>query len=271
MTTTTRTTTRTTTPPAPVGTGTTPPQDVRTREDRVARGREARRAVPRESHADLPSPPDRPDPVALLEGQGVARVPELLPIRYGRMAVSPFTFLRGAALPMAADLAGTPRTGIDVQICGDAHIANFGFFASPERNLVFDVNDFDETLPGPWEWDVKRLATSLEVACRGNGFPAKRTRRIVVGAVAAYRSAMRSFAGMTSLQVWYARADMAAVQKRIAPTLDKRRRRTLTRAVDKARTRDNLGALGRFAGTVDGRPRIVAAPPLIVPVGDLFG
>ena len=154
-----------------------------TREQRVARGKAARAEVPRSSHAEFKPAAGRPDPVTLLESQAASRVPELLPIRYGRMAVSAFTFFRGAALPMANDLAGTPRTGLTVQACGDAHLANFGVFASPERNLVFDINDFDETLPGPWEWDVKRLAASLEIAGRDNGFSTKERRAIVLAAV----------------------------------------------------------------------------------------
>jgi uncharacterized protein (DUF2252 family) len=241
-----------------------------TREQRVATGKAARREVPRESHAEFAPTAARPDPVALLESQGSTRVPELLPIRYGRMAVSPFTFFRGAALPMASDLAATPRTGMVVQACGDAHLSNFGLFASPERRLVFDINDFDETLPGPWEWDVKRLATSLEIAARGNGFTGKETREIVLAAVAAYRKAMLAFADQTALQVWYAHADEASVQERFAE-LGKARRRKLSRVLGKAQTKDNLGALGRFAGVVDGQPRIVADPPLIVPIGDLVG
>ena len=155
------------------------------REQRVAKGKAARAEVPRSSHADFPVGPDRPDPLSLLEGQGLDRVPELLPIRYGRMASSAFAFFRGAALPMASDLARTPRSGLTVQACGDAHLANFGAFASPERNLVFDINDFDETLPGPWEWDVKRLATSLEIAGRTGGYPTKDRRGIVLAAVEA--------------------------------------------------------------------------------------
>jgi hypothetical protein len=165
-----------------------------TRERRVARGKAARAEVPRESHADFTPAPDRIDAVTLLEGQALTRVPELLPIRYGRMAASSFAFFRGAALPMAGDLAHTPRSGLSVQACGDAHLANFGVFASPERHVVFDINDFDETLPGPWEWDVKRLATSLEIAARTNGYPGKDRRAIVTAAVTAYRRAMRSFA-----------------------------------------------------------------------------
>ena len=185
-----------------------------TREERVARGKKARAEVPRSNHAEFAPAPDRPDPVELLQGDDASRVPELLPIRYGRMAVSAFTFFRGAALPMAADLAGTPRSGLVAQICGDAHLANFGVFASPERRLVFDINDFDETLPGPWEWDIKRLATSLEVAGRDNGYSTKQRHSIVLAAVAAYRRAMAEFAEKTALEVWYAHADEDAIKAR---------------------------------------------------------
>ena len=176
--------------------------------ERAARGKEARAAVPRESHAVFDPPPDRPDPIGLLEEQAKARVPELVPIRRGRMMVSPFTFYRGAALPMASDLSRTPVSGLAVQACGDAHLSNFGIFGSPERLLVFDVNDFDETTPGPWEWDVKRLATSMEVAARGNGFGGKDRREIVTATVTRYRQAMRDFAKMTNLDVWYAHTDL---------------------------------------------------------------
>jgi uncharacterized protein (DUF2252 family) len=240
-----------------------------TREQRVARGRAARAAVPRSSHADFTHDPRRPDPVTLLESQAASRVPELLPIRYGRMAVSPFTFFRGAALPMANDLARTPRTGFVVQLCGDAHLANFGLFASPERRLVFDINDFDETLPGPWDWDVKRLTTSLEIAGRDNGYSTKERRTIVLAAAAGYRGAMREFADQTALEVWYAHTDVAAVQARFAHKLDKSRRTKLGSTLAKAQTRDNLGALGRFAGIRDGKPKISADPPLIVPLDDI--
>ena len=213
----------------------------------------------------------------LLQGDDASRVPELLPIRYGRMAVSAFTFFRGAALPMAADLAGTPRSGLVAQICGDAHLANFGVFASPERRLVFDINDFDETLPGPWEWDIKRLATSLEVAGRDNGYSTKQRRSIVLAAVAAYRNAMAGFAEKTALEVWYAHADEDAIKARFEEAgrgrsgrkLDASQRKRAARTMAKARTKDNLGALGRFAGGQDGRPAIVADPPLIVPIRDL--
>src|ERR1700727_1451970 len=175
--------------------------------ERAERGKTARVEVPRESHAEFDPPSDRPDPLGLLEEQAEARVPELVPIRWGRMMVSPFTYYRGAALPMASDLAATPVSGLAVQACGDAHLSNFGMFGSAERRLVFDVNDFDETLPGPWEWDVKRLAASLEVAARGNGFPAKQRRGIVAASVARYRQAMRDFAGKNNLDVWYAHVD----------------------------------------------------------------
>src|SRR5688572_336417 len=216
-----------------------------TTEQRVARGKAARSEVPRSSHAELSLTPVRPDPVTLLEGQGVTRVPELLPIRYGRMASSAFAFFRGAALPMASDLAGTPRSGLTVQACGDAHLANFGAFASPERNLVFDINDFDETAPGPWEWDVKRLATSLEIAARSRDFSAKERRLIVLAAVEAYRRAMREFAGMDALAVWYAHADVARIQALAETRLAGRQRKVLARNIAKAHTKDNLGALGR--------------------------
>ena len=242
-----------------------------TREQRVARGKTARAEVPRSSHAEFTVGPDRPDPLALLEGQGLTRVPELLPIRYGRMASSAFAFFRGAALPMASDLALTPHSGLVVQACGDAHLANFGAFASPERNLVFDINDFDETLPGPWEWDVKRLATSLEIAGRSRDFSTKQRRGIVLAAVAAYRSAMREFAGMDALAVWYAHASFDRIEAIAATRLSSRQRKTLARHIAKARTRDNLGALGRFASVDDGPPRLKAEPPLVVPLRDLVG
>lgn len=242
-----------------------------TREERVARGKAVRSEVPRSSHAGFTPAAGRPDPVTLLETQAAVRVPELVPIRYGRMAASPFTFFRGAALPMASDLAGTPRTGLVVQACGDAHLANFGVFASPERNLVFDINDFDETLPGPWEWDVKRLAASLEVAGRDNGFSAKERRRIVLAATSAYRLAMREFADLTNLEVWYAHVDASAIQQRFGSHLSSDRRRTLARALAKARTKDNLGTLDRFAGVDGGKPTIIGDPPLIVPVRELVG
>src|SRR6266702_8890027 len=183
------------------------PVEQLSRADRVARGKDARAAAPLESHAEF-SPAGKRDPVGLLLSQAKSRVPELVPVRHGRMLVSPFTFYRGAALPMAADLALTPASGLRVQLCGDAHLSNFGAFASPERRLVFDVNDFDETLPGPFEWDVKRLAASLAVAGRGNGFPAKDRRKIELASAESYRMAMRAFAGQHFMDVWYAHMDV---------------------------------------------------------------
>src|SRR5271167_660951 len=173
--------------------------------ERVAHGKAARAEVPRSSHAVYEPRPRRPDPIKLLERQAKTRVPELVPIRYGRMLVSPFTFYRGAALIMASDLAATPDCGLTVQCCGDAHLSNFGVFASPERRLVFDINDFDETLPGPWEWDVKRLAVSMLIAAQNNGYGVKDQDRIVLDTVEAYRIAMRDNAAMKNLDVWYAR------------------------------------------------------------------
>ena len=176
-------------------------------EERVARGKAARNEVPRSSHGRWLPSDDRPDPVGLLEEQAGSRVPELVPIRYGRMLVSPLTFYRGAALIMAADLATTPRSGLNAQICGDAHLSNFGVFASPERQLMFDINDFDETLPGPWEWDVKRLMASFEVAGRNRGFAGDQRREIVLAGVAEYRTRLRETAGMRNLDVWYAHVE----------------------------------------------------------------
>jgi len=226
--------------------------------------------VPREAHAVFDPPANRPDPVSLLEQQAVSRLPELVPVRYGRMLVSPFTYYRGAALPMASDLATTPVSGLTVQACGDAHLANFGVYASPERRLVFDVNDFDETLPGPWEWDVKRLAASLEVAARGNGFSAKQRREILMASVARYRTAMRGFAGMRELDVWYAHAELDEMQAQFGSMLDTRQRKVVAKGMAKARTRDSLQAFDKLCHVVDGRPRIIADPPLLVPIADLL-
>jgi len=238
--------------------------------ERAARGKEARAAVSRESHAVFDPGPDRPDPIGLLEEQAKARVPELVPIRRGRMMVSPFTFYRGAALPMASDLSRTPVSGLAVQACGDAHLANFGIFGSPERLLVFDVNDFDETTPGPWEWDVKRLATSMEVAARGNGFGGKDRREIVTATVARYRQAMRDFAKMTNLEVWYAHTDLDQLRAEFDAQLKKRQRKMVDKGMAKARTRDSMQEVAKLTHLVDGRPRIIADPPLIVPVADLL-
>jgi Uncharacterized protein conserved in bacteria (DUF2252) len=232
-----------------------------TMSERVARGKAARAAAPRETHAMYDPPADRPDPVELLEQQAESRVPELVPIRYGRMLVSPFAFFRGAALPMASDLAGTPSSGLVVQACGDAHLSNFGIFASPERKFLFDVNDFDETLPGPWEWDVKRLGASLEVAARGNGFSRKQRRQIVTSSVKRYRETMRTFAAMSNLDVWYARVDLELVEKMFRPRMAEGDRRVIAKNLAKARTRDSMQAFGKLCGVVDGQTRIIADPP----------
>jgi uncharacterized protein (DUF2252 family) len=237
--------------------------------ERAARGKAARAEAPRESHAVFDPTPDRPDPIALLEEQARSRVPELVPVRWGRMLVSPFTFFRGAALPMASDLATTPVSGLAVQACGDAHLSNFGIFGSAERRLIFDVNDFDETLPGPWEWDVKRLAASLEVAARGNGFTGRQRREIVMAAAGRYRQAMRVFAGMPNLEVWYARADMDELRAQFDSQLLARQRKAVDKGLAKARTRDSMQEVAKLTRMVDGRPRIISDPPLLVPIDEL--
>jgi uncharacterized protein (DUF2252 family) len=237
--------------------------------ERAARGKAARAQVPRDTHAMFDPPPDRPDPLVLLEEQAKTRVPELVPVRWGRMMVSPFTFYRGAALPMASDLATTPVSGLPVQACGDAHLSNFGMFGSAERRLMFDVNDFDETLPGPWEWDVKRLAASLEVAGRDNGFPVKQRRDIVVAAVTRYRMAMREFAAMTNLDVWYAHADITELRAQFDTQLRAKQRKYMDQGLAKAHTRDSMQELTKLCQSVDGRPRIISDPPLLVPIDEL--
>ena len=241
-----------------------------TPDERAARGKAARAEVPRSSHAVFDPPPDRPDPIALLEEQGRSRVPELVPVRYGRMMVSPFTYYRGAALPMASDLATTPVSGLAVQACGDAHLSNFGIFGSAERRLIFDINDFDETLPGPWEWDVKRLAASLEVAARGNGFTGKQRREIVAATVARYRQAMRDFAGMDNLGVWYAHVDVEEARAELNSQMKARQRKAFDAGMAKARTRDSMQAVAKLTRVVDGQPRIISDPPLLVPVEELL-
>ncbi|MCX4761440.1 DUF2252 domain-containing protein [Streptomyces sp. NBC_01275] len=232
--------------------------------DRARRGRDARRRVPRSAHGGWLAPVDRPDPVAVLERQGRDRLPELLPIRYGRMAASPFAFLRGAAAVMAADLASQPHTGLTVQLCGDAHLLNFGLYASPERALLFDLNDFDETFPGPFEWDVKRLAASVALAARENGHPDPKAYRAALEAVAAYRTAMRRLSGLGELAVWYERFDA----DRLAPLLRSARHRKRAEAsLTRARRRTSLQVLGKLTEVVDGRHRIIQDPPLLEPAG----
>ena len=237
--------------------------------ERAARGHAARREVPRSSHADFSPAPHRPDPVELLESQAASRVPELVPIRYGRMLVSPFTFYRGAALLMASDLASSPHSGLRAQLCGDAHLSNFGLFASPDRRLVFDLNDFDETLPGPWEWDVKRLAVSMEVAGRDNGYSDKERRSILLETVAGYRNAMREFAGMGALDVWYARLEVDEFVTQLRSQIKKAQVKRAKQTVAKARTKDSMTSFSKLTRMVDGEPKIVADPPLIERVEDI--
>jgi uncharacterized protein (DUF2252 family) len=241
-----------------------------TRADRAKAGKDARLGAPLDSHAEFATD-GRADPVGLLEGQAASRVAELVPIRYGRMMASPFAFYRGGALIMAADLAKMSNSGLRVQLCGDAHMSNFGIFASPERRLVFDLNDFDETHPGPFEWDVKRLAASLAVAGRDNGFSVKKRRRIVLAAAAGYREAMRTYAGQGNLAVWYAHLDMDDVLAQVGTQLDTAREAKTQAALDKARGRDSVQALAKLTSIVDGRARILSQPPLLVPVEDLWG
>ncbi len=237
--------------------------------ERVARGKAARKEVPRAGHALFEPLSTRADPVELLERQSKTRVPELVPIRYGRMLVSPFTFYRGAASIMAHDLAGTPRSGLMVQCCGDAHLSNFGVFASPERALVFDVNDFDETLPGPWEWDVKRLAVSMLIAARDDGFRAKEQDRIVLDTVGQYRTAMADFAAMKQLEVWYAHLDIDSALKEYASQFKPKTVKRTEKQLAKARTKDSMTAFSKLCHDVDGKPRIVDESPLIVPIDKL--
>jgi uncharacterized protein (DUF2252 family) len=256
-----------------------PSTDHLSKDQRVALGKQARTVAPRAEHEGWEPSPNRPDPVSLLESQAKSRVQELVPIRYGRMLVSPFTFYRGAALIMASDLAATPRSGLTVQACGDAHLSNFGVFASAERTLVFDVNDFDETLPGPWEWDVKRLAASLAIAGRDRGFSDRDRAVVVLDAVAGYRTEMAKLAAQGDLDVWYARMDIEKVLAELGGELGltgKKPDKSLSKAkvqaeknLAKARTRDSMQALGKLTEVVDGETRFVSDPPLLVPIEEL--
>jgi len=237
--------------------------------ERAARGKAARAEAPRSSHAGWEPPPHRPDPVDLLEEQSATRVPELVPIRYGRMLVSPFTFYRGAAYLMASDLSVGPRTGLHVQLCGDAHLSNFGMFAAPDRRIIFGVNDLDETLPGPFEWDVKRLVASFAVAGRDRGFDAATRAPINQAVGRAYREQMREFGGMRNLDLWYGRIDVEAViddlRSRATPEQQKRMERNL----EKTKTKDSMKAFAKLTEVVDGEARIKSDPPLIVPLAEL--
>jgi uncharacterized protein (DUF2252 family) len=236
---------------------------------RAERGRAARRAVPRSSLAVWEPATDRVPAADLLREQETSRVPDLVPIRHERMLASPFAFYRGAAVVMAADLAPGARTGLTVQCCGDAHLANFGGFASPERDLVFDINDFDETHPAPFEWDVKRLIASFEIATRAREFSSKVSREIVVHGARTYRLAMREFAGMRNLDVWYARLDAQQVVTRWQGELSAPELARVEKTVGKAAKRDNLQAFAKLTARVDGQIRIVSDPPLLIGIDDL--
>jgi len=246
-----------------------PPVQHFTPQERASIGKAVRQRAPLDSHADWTPSDYRVDPVTLLEEQAQTRVQELVPIRYGRMMVSPFTYYRGAAYPMASDLAGTPSSGLRVQACGDAHLSNFGVFASPERELMFDMNDFDETLPAPWEWDVKRLAVSFTVATRERNFDAKLRRSIVLTVVRNYREAMRRFATMKNLEVWYAKLDIATVLAKMREEGNAKMAARLESGLVKVRSKDNARAFEKLAVTSGAEPRIVSDPPLLVPISEL--
>jgi hypothetical protein len=251
-------------------------------DERRARGKAARNQVGPSGHAGWEPAGDRPDPVALLEEQNATREPDLVPVRHGRMMVSPFTFYRGAAKVMAADLKDTPTAGLNVQLCGDAHLSNFGVFASPERTLLFDLNDFDETLPGPFEYDVKRMAASFTIAARNNGFTNADARAATLVSVGAYREAMAGFADMPTMDVWYAHLSedvlMSALKnaarsvKGVEKTgVAKAGQKRAEKTVAKAHTRDSLQALSKLAERVDDQYRIVSQPPIVIPMRDLVG
>jgi uncharacterized protein (DUF2252 family) len=238
--------------------------------ERSARGKAARAEIPRRSHGDWEAASTRPDPIALLEEQAGSRLQELVPIRYGRMLTSPFAFYRGTAYIMAADLASTPRSGLSVQLCGDAHLSNFGVFAAPDRRQIFSINDFDETLPGPFEWDVKRLVASFAVAGRARGLDDAERRAVVVAAARAYRTATSEFASMRTMDVWYSRLEMQGILDRWGAAAGKKRVKQTKRNFAKAQTKDSLKAFGKLTHVVDGKLRIVSDPPLVVPIEDLL-
>ncbi|GAB3180572.1 DUF2252 domain-containing protein [Streptomyces incanus] len=238
--------------------------------ERIDHGRATRKRVPRSVHGLFAPGSGRFDPVDVLARQSATRVPELVPIRYGRMLESPFRFYRGAASIMAADLATLPHTGLEVQLCGDAHLLNFRLLASPERHLVFDINDFDETFPGPFEWDVKRLAASLVIAGRANGFSAREQNKAVIACVRAYRARMRSFAGMRTLDVWYAQDDVDRMRELLDSSVDPSVRRRTEWAAAKARTHTYLQAIDRLTRVTPEGRRITPDPPLIIPLRDLL-
>jgi uncharacterized protein (DUF2252 family) len=246
-------------------TTTAPPPDNSTPVD----GRKARKLVPRSAQAAWEPAADRVSPLEILAEQDKTRVPELVPVRYGRMLASAFTFYRGAAGIMAADLAASPDSGLRVQLCGDAHLSNFGVFQAPDRRLVFDINDFDETLPGPFEWDVKRLAASVAIGARDRGFSAAEAEAAVLSSVSTYRTAMAQFAAMGDLDVWYARLDVDQAVAQWQQDAKKTDRRRLEKNLEKARNKDSLRALKKLTETVDGHVKIADRPPLLVPIDRL--
>lgn len=239
------------------------PRPIITVEEHVARGARARAEVPPESLGPYTPAADRPDPVAMLEGQSADRIPELIPVRYGRMLVSPFTFYRGAALLMASDLSTQVRTPLQAQLCGDAHLSNFGGFASPERNLIFDINDFDETNPGPFEWDIKRLVTSMEVAGQDHGLTKKERTAILDQTIQGYREAIQAFASRGNLEVWYSMFDVDSIARAAQEQLDKKTRKKGTKDLDKARTRTSMQAADKLTRVVNGRRQFIDNPPVI--------
>ena len=244
-------------------------REQRTKDESIGYGKSLRKAVPRDVFAAWRPATSGPTATDLIRSQDASRLPDLVPVRHERMAVSAFTFYRGAALVMAQDLSPLPTTGIEVQLCGDAHISNFGFFLSPERRTVFDINDFDETARGPWEWDVARLAASVEVCGRDRGFSAKKTRKAVLAAVGAYREAMRSFAQMGNLDVWYAHIDVDTVFEQLSQSASKSERKSASKELKKFKGKNSVRAVRKLTEVVDGELRVVSEPPLIVPVRDL--
>jgi uncharacterized protein (DUF2252 family) len=239
--------------------------------ERVARGKAARGEVPRSAHAVWEPAPDRPSPLKLLQEQALTRVPELVPIRHGRMLVSPFTFYRGAAYLMASDLSAQPRSGLHVQLCGDAHLSNFGAFAAPDRRLVFSINDFDETHPGPFEWDVKRLVASFAVAGRDRGFDDRQRESVNLAVGRAYREAMTAYAGLGNLAMWYARVDVEDLAAELRRVASGKERKRFEQNLAKTRAKDSLRAFGKLTEIVDGEPRIVGDPPVVTPIEDIVG
>ena len=241
-----------------------------TPQERAEVGRAARELASRGVHGEWQPSPDRADPVDLLEEQGTSRVHELVPLRYGRMLVSPFTFYRGAAYLMAADLEGAPRTGLTAQLCGDAHLSNFGSFAAPDRRLVFSINDFDESLPGPFEWDVKRLVASFAVAGRDREFDDSERKAVNMAAASSYRVAMQDLARMRKLDVWYARLDVDELEALVKSQVKGKDLKRFRKNVAKAQSKDSMRAYSKLVEVVDGRPRLISDPPMIVRIQELM-